>query len=468
VAVRLAVDELLGDKGITSAGDGREIVEILAELPDLWDVNVSDWNNDSMTSRFAEEGYQESYVDFVKSVTSKPVVGVGRFTSPDTMVSQIKRGVLDFIGAARPAIADPFLPNKIEQNRPEDIRECIGCNICVSGNNLFTPMRCTQNPTRSEEWRRGWHPERIPVKDTDDHVLVVGAGPAGLEAARAFGQRGYEVMLAEATRDLGGRVTRETTFPGLSTWARVRDWRTGQIEKMPNVAVYRESQMSAATVLETACNLVVVATGATWRRDGFGRTDRALVPGADRSNVYTPDDIMNGVEPEGPVIVFDDDHYYMGSVISERLRALGRDVVLVTPEAVASAFTTYTLEQGRVQARLMEAGIRIVASHSLVSIGSDVAELRCTYTDRVSSIACTSVVLVTALTANDGLYTELVQTAAADGDGGPRRIVRIGDCYAPGTIAAAVWSGHRCAREPFAEITDEVPFKLERVELVDG
>ena len=133
-----------------------------------------------------------------------------------------------------------------------------------------------------------------------------------------------------------------------------------------------------------------------------------------------------------------------------------------------SAFTTYTLEQSRVQARLMEAGIRIVASHSLVSIGADATELRCTYTDRVSSIACTSVVLVTALTANDGLYTNLVQTAIADDDDGLRRIVRIGDCYAPGTIAAAVWSGHRCARAPFAEITDEVPFRLERVELVDG
>ena len=116
----------------------------------------------------------------------------------------------------------------------------------------------------------------------------------------------------------------------------------------------------------------------------------------------------------------------------------------------------------------MEAGIRIVASHSLVSIGADATELRCAYTDRVSSIACTSVVLVTALTANDGLYTDLVQTAIADDDDGPRRIVRIGDCYAPGTIAAAVWSGHRCARAPFAEITDEVPFRLERVELVDG
>jgi len=100
VAVRLAVDELRGAGGIEHGGEGREIVEMLAELPDLWDVNVSDWANDSKTSRFAQEGFQEEFVRFVKAVTTKPVVGVGRFTSPDTMVSQIRRGVLDFIGAA--------------------------------------------------------------------------------------------------------------------------------------------------------------------------------------------------------------------------------------------------------------------------------------------------------------------------------------------------------------------------------
>ena len=80
------------------------------------------------------------------------------------MVSQIRRGVLDLIGAARPSIADPFLPNKIDEGRIEDIRECIGCNFCISINHQSAPMRCTQNPTVGEEWRRGWHPERIAPK----------------------------------------------------------------------------------------------------------------------------------------------------------------------------------------------------------------------------------------------------------------------------------------------------------------
>ncbi|MFQ5784505.1 MAG: NAD(P)-binding protein, partial [Alphaproteobacteria bacterium] len=213
VAVRFAVDELLGSEGISCEAEGRDVVGMLAELPDLWDVNVSDWANDSSTSRFTEQGCQQPYTAFVKQLTSKPVVGVGRHTSPDAMVALIRKGELDMIGAARPSIADPFLPRKIEEGRLDDIRECIGCNICISGDFLATPMRCTQNPTAGEEWRKGWHPERIPARGSEDSVLVVGAGPAGLECVRALGQRGYAVTLAEATTELGGRVTDESRLP---------------------------------------------------------------------------------------------------------------------------------------------------------------------------------------------------------------------------------------------------------------
>src|SRR5581483_11528981 len=196
-ACRICVDEQIGGDGI-ERDEMAQIMELVGELPDLWDFMVGEWDFDSITSRFAGEGAQEAYVRGLKGHVSKPVVGVGRFTSADTMVRMIREGVLDLIGAARPSIADPFLPRKIQEGRWEDIRECIGCNICVTGDSLITPLRCTQNPTMGEEWRRGWHPERIRRKTSDARVLVVGAGPAGLEAAQALGKRGYEVVLAEA------------------------------------------------------------------------------------------------------------------------------------------------------------------------------------------------------------------------------------------------------------------------------
>ncbi|MCH6587286.1 MAG: NAD(P)-binding protein, partial [Proteobacteria bacterium] len=380
VAVRLAVDELMGPKGITSADEGREVIEMLAELPDLWDVNVSDWSNDSPTSRFAPEGAQEHYVAFVKQVTSKPVVGVGRFTSPDAMVSQVRRGVLDMIGAARPSIADPFLPKKIEEGRLDDIRECIGCNICVSGDRTMSPIRCTQNPTMGEEWRKGWHPESLPPKGSDDAVLVVGAGPAGLEAARALGQRGYRVHLAEAGEELGGRVTREARLPGLAEWARVRDYRVQQIAKMTNVEVYRASRLTPEHVHELGAPRVVIATGARWRRDGVGQANSAPVPGFDRAAVLTPDDVMAGAVPEGPVVVFDDDHYYLGGVLAEKLRRDGLDVTLVTPALAASYWTEKTLEIGHVHKRLLELEIDIVPYTNVAAFHGARVELACVHT----------------------------------------------------------------------------------------
>ena len=319
VAVRFCVDELLGEHGVTSDLEGREVVEMLAELPDLWDVQVGSPKDDSGSSRFFAEGSQETHTHWVKSLTSRPVVGVGRFTSPDLMVSQVRRGVLDLIGAARPSIADPFLPRKIEEGRVDEIRECIGCNICRATFKSCVPIRCTQNPTMGEEWRRGWHPERVDRKGTDASVLVAGAGPAGLECARVLGRRGYHVYLAEATQTLGGHVAAAASLPGLAAWGRVRDYRVSAIQQMPNVELYRDSRLQAAEVLEFAIPHVVAATGSTWRRDGMGRSLRAPLPGWERPRVYTPDDLIAGAEIEGPVVIFDDDHYYMGGCLAEKL-----------------------------------------------------------------------------------------------------------------------------------------------------
>ena len=447
VAVRYSVG---GDDGETSelTAERRDRLEMLAELPDLWDININNYYQEMGVSRFFREGSLEEHMSFVKSVTTKPVVTVGRFTSPETMASQVKRGITDFIGAARPSIADPFLPNKIREGRLEDIRECIGCNICYTGDGLGTPIRCTQNPTMGEEYRRNWHPEVIANKDSDSQILVVGAGPAGLEAARALGQRGYRVMLAEAMRELGGRVTREAMLPGLVEWVRVRDYRLQQIEKMTNVEVFRESELSADDVVSTGVDHVVIATGATWRADGFGRSHPYPFDSLDaNANILTPDDIMAGQIPQGPTLVYDDDSFYMGGLVAEKICLAGQPVTLVTPEDVVSAWCDYTSERFYVQKRLLDLGVVLQTGHQLLSYDAQNVRIVSAYTDQEQSIRADTLVMVTARQPNDALYQTLNERFQHELPPDVPTLHRIGDCEAPAIIAAAVYAGHRYARE---------------------
>jgi len=462
IACRITVDELIGDAGITRP-EIEEVVGTLGEHPDLWDFVPGSWADDSMTSRFSPEAHQEAWVTGLKGLTSKPVVGVGRFTSPDTMVRMIRQGILDFIGAARPSIADPFLPKKIEEGRLEDIRECIGCNICVSGDWTMSPIRCTQNPSMGEEWRRGWHPERIRQKATSAKVLVVGAGPAGLEAAMSLGKRGYGVVLVEQSRQLGGRVAREARLPGLAAWQRVVDYREGQLRHLDTVEHYFESEMTAEEVLTYDFTHVVVATGSTWRRDGVGRRHTRPMPVDEAMQVLTPDDLMGGARPEGKrVVLYDDDHYYMGGVLAELLRGEGYEVVLVTPASTASAWTINTLEQARIHRRLLELGVELVLSNAVTAAEPDAVTLVNTYTDRESTIPAGALIPVTARLPNDRLVTDLEERRDEWSRAGLSSVRAVGDAWAPGTIAAAVWDGHRYAEELDVDIDPDVtPFRRE-------
>ncbi|MBX2867407.1 MAG: FAD-dependent oxidoreductase [Acidiferrobacterales bacterium] len=463
VAVRFSADLPGSMPGTPLIGERRDMLEMLAEIPDLWDINISDYSQEMGVSRFVKEGSLEAHMNYVKTITSKPVVTVGRFTSPDTMVSQVKRGIVDFIGAARPSIADPYLPKKIEEGRFEDIRECIGCNICYTGDAKGTPIRCTQNPTISEEWRRGWHPESMAPKGSDSSVLIVGGGPAGLEAARGLGLRGYKVMLADAERNLGGRINREITLPGLSEWVRVRDYRLQQIDKLDNVEIFPESQMQPEDIIALGANHVVIATGARWRLDGIGLYRDTPYKNLPEERVFSPDDILSGRVPSGPTLVYDDDHYYMASAIAEKLLDENIPVIFVTPEPIVSAWGEKTAEQHLVHRRLAEKGAKIITGHTLESFEGDQATLSCVYTEVTLTSDVENLVLVTSRIPNDALYQSLINRPAEASIEYPKSITRIGDCEAPAIIAGAIFAGHRYARELDTIVDPDNRMKYDRV-----
>ena len=170
---------------------------------------------------------------------------------------------------------------------------------------------------------------------------------------------------------------------------------------------------------------------------------------------------MAGRLPEGPTVVFDDDHYYMAAVLAERIRMSGVPVTLASPEDMVAPWAVHTQDRWRSHTGLMEMGVGLVAGHNLTAFDGGRATLACEFTGRETAINAEAVVLVTSRRPNDALYHALTG-GIADGDA-PRSVARIGDCEAPAIIAGAVFSGHRYARELDAAIDRDNPFKHDRV-----
>ena len=439
VALRISMQELRARPSDVAPTEAHEVIGYLKDAPDLFDVKMDYSAFDCAASRYTPEGSHEVVVDFLKSVTDKPVVGVGRFTNPDTMVSMIKRGVLDFIGGARPSIADPFLPNKIKEGRVEDIRECIGCNLCISSWHDGVWVRCTQNPTAGEEWRRGWHPE-VVRKDGSGSVLIVGAGPAGLEAALTLARRGHQVALADRAREFGGRLRWESRLPGLGQWHRVVDYRMGQLRKLPNVSLYPESELSADDVREFGADHVVIATGARWLPHLCGANELPAGPLV-APRVYTPDDLAAGVVPEGPVAVFDYDSYYLGSAVAEQLAGQGLAVTYITTAGAAAAWGFMTNEQPLVHQSFAAKGITLRTLEVVTGFDGEELRLAQIFSSEERRIAVRSLVIVGYRAGGSALHEALMVDAP------PGRLHLTGDANAPGAIVHAVYQGHKTARE---------------------
>ncbi|MCZ6720705.1 MAG: FAD-dependent oxidoreductase, partial [Proteobacteria bacterium] len=381
-------------------------------------------------------------------------------------------GQADIIGAARPSIADPFLPKKIEEGRNEDIRECIGCNICISRWERGAVMICTQNPCANEEYRRGWHPEKFDKTRDPCSVLVVGAGPAGTECARVLGERGYEVHLCEAEKEIGGHVRDVMRYPGLAEWGRVITYRQTQLDKLNNVEVHTGvGHMSAEDILGYGADKVVLATGAHWVENGFSGNSMGPIAGADASHPQfaTPEQVMAGKEIGERVIVLDADGFITGLAMAELMADRGKKVSIVTQHHGVAPYLHNTGEAPNIHRMMHEKGIHEHTLHWVeeVKVGNTVKVIAYyAYRDgckrasapskgkparragtEVNVLECDSVILCTARAANNGLYKEL-KARRADWTGeGLQAVYRTGDCYAPRLIPETIFDAHRLGRE---------------------
>jgi dimethylamine/trimethylamine dehydrogenase len=440
LACRMSVDAR-AEGGLT-IDDALAFIRLADPLVDLWDVNTGTIANgwvDMTPSRLYPEGSQLPFTARVREATTKPIVTVGRFTSADTMAQVVRDGLCDLIGAARPSIADPYLPAKIERGESDRIRECIGCNVCLVKALVPTNIGCTQNATAGEEHRRGWHPERFSeATNRASDVLVVGGGVSGMECAIVLAKRGMRrVHLVEATSRLGGYAALASQLPGLGEWHRLVDWRQGELRRLRNVEVHLSTSLDAAGVEEYGADVVVLATGSAWAADGLDPVSQRPIPGAGLAHTRTPERVLAGdLPPAGDVVVYDAEGYFMGVGMAELLALAGRSVTLVTSLPAVAPFLEKTLEAYPVRARLAGLGVEVVADASVAAIGP--GSVRIARYGVVSEHAADGVVLVTARRSRDDLLRALGEQPAT---------YAIGDCVAPRLLADAIFDGHRLGRE---------------------
>ncbi|HLZ98217.1 MAG TPA: FAD-dependent oxidoreductase [Steroidobacteraceae bacterium] len=476
ITTRFEMDTLHGPEGVEAHEDGVRLLELFRRegAVDAVALKIGDyaeWGEDAGTSRFRKSGWMTPFIKQGKSILGDgiPVVGNGRLTSPDDMVALLRAGVLDIIGAARPSIADPFLPTKISEGRLSDIRECIGCNICVSKFQQGGQIMCTQNVTIGEEYRRGWHPEKFVKTSKPCSVLVVGGGPAGMECARILGERGYTVHLREAEQELGGHWKSIATLPRLSEWGRVITYRQAQLAKLrKTVDVHLGvGRMSAGDVLQYGADRVVIATGSHWCADGRG-ANYGPIAGADASlpHILTPAQVMQGKPVVGHrVMVLDGDGHFMGLALAELMANQGKQVTYVCDAADVSEYGVFTMESGNNKRMMFEKRIKSYCNHWVDRIEPGCVRLSYLYKfgpDLIGPSAGSvprkdnggefelpidAVILVTSRYSDTRLWHELKAREAEWAANGIEDVFRIGDCKAPAQLNQALWDAHRLARE---------------------
>lgn len=265
-----------------------------------------------------------------------------------------------------------------------------------------------------------------------------------------LGKRGMNrVHLVDAAPELGGCMRQVAGYPHLGEWGRVVDYRRIQLEKLKNVEVILKMRLSAEEVLTYGAEIVVVATGARWRADGMNGPTQATIPGAERPDVHTPEQVFEagGAIAGEWVLVYDTDGYFTGVAMAEMLRDAGKQVTVVTPFPSLAQYMFFTGEAFRVNRQLRASGVAVVPGHVVTEIGAGMASGVEVWSPDPVSWQADAFVLVTQREPVDEVFREVSADPARLEEEGIEAVYRVGDCVAPRLIAECVFDGHRLARE---------------------
>ena len=398
IGIRLPNEEYI--PGGLTAEDNAEIARIVEPHVDYISLHMgSYWRFHKLLSPMDDPlGHEMPANEPIIKQLTKPTIVVGRIMTLDHAESIVESGQADMVSMVRALIADPGLVSKAKQGNSELIRPCIGSNFGCVGQIMSTgKLGCVVNIAAAQETEVSFEPEGI--SKTPEKILIVGGGPAGLEAARTAAIRGHDVHLHEATKQLGGQVAIAASAPHRSDLGAITSWLTSEMERL-EINVTMNSLVDPEVIASLNPDRIIVATGSTPRKDGFQLTTPiSPLTGFDQKHVYTSWDVFGyggRANFDSPAIVFDDTGTFEAISVADKLLEQGIKVTMVSRYESLGASLPYppaTVEAAK--ERLMSQDFDFIGGHYMQAITEDEVLIGVPFTERIRALRANMVVLVT-------------------------------------------------------------------------
>ena len=356
--------------------------------------------------------------------------------TPENAEAILASGQADLVSIVRGQIADPHLARKTTEGRVQDIRGCISCNqMCWGRRSRDYWISCLINPSVGREFE--WGGDRFVAASVAKSVLVVGAGPAGLEAARAAAEMGHHVEIVEASSLIGGQFRLAGLQPRRAQILDLLDWYERQFTQL-GVTLRLNCYLDEAEIAAHPAEVVILATGSQPDETGFQRwmPHLARLPGLDLGGVWSPEAVLRREARMGDsVVVYDEGSNWRGVGTAWALAEQGKQVILVTPEAFVGKEIARTAADGAVRRRLAQLGVRMLTEHCIAEWHGNGVTLRNMLTEALETLPTSALVMATTNRAFDPF------PASFPG----KTTHRIGDCTAPRLAAYAFHEGRKLA-----------------------